>query len=218
MTDFQLPKADEHTSIIGRTGSGKTQQGAWLLSQADLHRRPHVIIDYKGDDLLNEIDGVRELSLKDTAKKPGLYIVHIMPGDDDEVENFLWNIWKQENTGLYIDEGYMIDKYSRAFNSLLTQGRSKKVSVTCLTQRPTACSRFIFSEASHISLFHLNDVRDYKTVQGFAPVNIEDQLPEFHAHWYNVKKNKKYLLRPVPDRDTILSYFADKLKVKRSFL
>ncbi len=211
VSDFSLPKSDEHVSIIGRTGSGKTQLGAWLLSESDFDKRPHIIVDYKGDELLNAIQGLHKISLSETPSNPGVHIVHIMPGQEDEVETFLWKIWAQENTCLYIDESYMIDRYSNAYNALLTQGRSKNINLYNLTQRPSQCSRFIFSEASHISVFRLIDKRDQKTAESFVPLNLDEKLPEYHSHWYSVKNDERFLMQPVPERDIILGRFNERL-------
>lgn len=211
MNDFKLPGSDQHVSIIGRTGSGKTQQGAWLLSESDFHIRPHIIVDYKGDELLNAA-GATPLSINEPPpSSPGLYITHIMPGQDDIVDNFLWKIWAQNNTCVYIDESYMIDKYSTAYNALLTQGRSKNINLYNLTQRPTQCSRFCFSEASHVSVFHLIDERDRKTAESFIPLNLDEKLPEYHSHWYDVKNDNTFLMRPVPKGDIILSTFRSRI-------
>lgn len=211
MADFTLPKSDQHVSIIGRTGSGKTQQGAWLLSHSDFDKRPHIIIDYKGDDLLNSIKGIRESSMEKPPDEAGLYITHILPGQDELVESYLWQVWQRNNMCVYIDEAYMIDKYSKSFNALMTQGRSKNINVINLTQRPSQCSRFVFSEASHVSVFKLIDKRDQKTAESFVPIDLENKLPEYHSYWYNVKDDATFLMQPVPNRDIILSTFESRL-------
>lgn len=211
-TKFSLPRPDQHVSIIGRTGSGKTQQGAWLLSESDFDKRPHIIIDYKGDDLLNAIKGIQESPLDNPPTQAGLYISRIMPGQDSEVDNFLWKIWAQNNTCLYIDESYMIDKYSHAYNALLTQGRSKNINLYNLTQRPSYCSRFVFSEASHVSVFGLNDKRDRKTAESFVPLDLENKLPKYHSYWYDVNQDETFLMQPVPSRDIILDRFNERIE------
>lgn len=218
MGDF--PRIDGHCAIIGRNGSGKTQCGAWLLSHSDFHVRPHIIFDYKGDELLNDIRNIEEIDIrKAPPRKPGIYIVHPLPGeiDQEKVEAFLWKMWHQENIAGYIDEGYMIDPYSDAYSSIHTSGRSRKVSMWTLTQRPSKVNRFVFSESNHIGLFHLSDKRDYKIVEGFFPGSLHERLPEYTSRWYDVKGNKTFHLQPVPDRDSILSRFNDRLKPKRSF-
>lgn len=214
---FKFPKNSQRVSIVGRTGSGKTQFAAWLLSQAPFDKQPYVIIDYKYDDLLNSIDNIKEIGVNEKVKHPGLYITHPQPGDEDGIENFLWKVWNQERVGLYIDEGYMIPKNSQAFTSILTQGRSKKIPIITLTQRPTFVNRFVFSESDYFGVFHLNDKRDHKTIEGFSPIDNEVRTPEYWCRWYDIAQDKVFHLRPVPERDKILQLYHEKLKPKRSF-
>lgn len=184
-----------------------------MLSLSDFHLRPHIIVDYKGDDLLNAIKDVKPITLADEPPaNPGLYIIHLMPGQEDAVENFLWKVHAQNNTCMYFDEAYMIDRYSHAYNALLTQGRSKNINLYNLTQRPAYCSRFVFSESSHLSVFQLIDKRDKKTMQGVVPLNLDENLPEYHSYWYDVKQNESFLMHPVPDRDIILETFNTRLE------
>ena len=63
MTEFKLPSFKQRLAIIGRTGSGKTQAGAWILANAPFDKQPYVIVDYKGDDLLGAIDNVEQIDL-----------------------------------------------------------------------------------------------------------------------------------------------------------
>lgn len=218
MSEFEFPKQDQHTAVIGRNGSGKTQLGAWLLSESDLEQRPHVIMDFKRDELVNAIPHLKELKHDEVPKEPGVYISHFMPNQEAEMNQLLWNMWARENVHLHVDEVYMIGRDNEAFNAIMMQGRSKRVTVTALSQRPTMCSRYIFSEASHYSVFHMNDKRDVKTIEGFCPIDFEEILPEYHSHWYDVKRNKKFKLTPVPDAANILGRFDERLKPKRRFI
>lgn len=216
MNEFRLPSDSEHCCVWGHTGSGKTQLGAWLLSKKNLKSKPHFILDYKGDELINSPKNIREIGFELPTKKPGLYILHSRPDLEEETENWLWSIWSAENVHLYVDEGYMVPQGRHgAFDALQTQGRSKRISVTTLSQRPVQISRFAISEASHVAAFHLNDERDIKTAEQIVPRGFFEWLPpeykkagglpKFYARWYNVKDRAKYILRPVPDVDTIVA-------------
>lgn len=220
MPDFRLPTITERTAVIGRTGSGKTQMSAWLLSHAPFDRQPFVVIDYKGDDLLGSIDRIREISLKEVPKHPGLYTVRPLPSEENEVEEWLWKIWKREKIGLYADEGYNIPDKG-AFQAILTQGRSKKLPVICCTQRPAWISRFVFSEADHFAVFHLNHREDQLKVQAFTPrdrMDLRNRLPDYHAYWYDVKKDNVFVLAPVPEGVEIVDKIDSRLTPrKRTF-
>ncbi len=225
--EFRLPRADEHTAIVGRNGTGKSQAGAWVLSKRDLRNQINIILDYKGEELFNSLERVREIGLGEMPKKNGLYIIHAHPGMDDDVENWFWRVWERENVGLFIDEGYMIPSPENGgFQAILTQGRSKRIPVITLSQRPVKVSRFAFSEASHIGLFDLNDRRDQKTIgeilpSGFVewvPPEFDDELPPYHFRWYNVKDNSRFVLRPVPSADEIVADIDGQLEEKKRWL
>jgi len=218
MAAFRFPTNRQRVAVMGRTGSGKTQFAAWLLTQANYDKQPWTIIDYKFDDLLNSVERIVEIGLHETPKNPGLYIIHPRPGQEEDVEEWLWKVWEKENQGLYFDEGYMIpDK--QAFNSILTQGRSKNIPAIILSQRPSWISRFVFSEADFYTVFHLNDKKDRKRVGEFLPPgSVEARLPEYHSRWYDVGNDALFQLKPVPDRDVIAQALHDKLAPKRRMI
>lgn len=213
---FILPDATQRTAVMGRTGSGKTQFGAALLSHADFDRRPYIIVDYKRDDILNAIPGIQahELGYDAIPREPGLYILHPHPADVEQMENFLWKAWEQGDCGLYFDETYMVPNGRNfgAFDALLTQGRSKRIPMICLMQRPTWVSRFVFSESNFFAVFDLTDRRDRRLVQEFIPQSIENKLPEYSSYWYDVNRNKIFQLAPVSERGTLLASFQDRLE------
>lgn len=227
---FRFPAPDEHAAIVGRNGTGKSQFGAFVLSKRDLKNSATVILDYKGEELFNSIENIRELDPADAMpKKPGLYIVHATPGDE-AIEDFMWRMWTHENIGLFVDEGYMVpSREGGAFQALLTQGRSKRTPVITLSQRPVKVSRFAFSEASHIAVFHLNDRRDQKTIGESLPdgflewvppefQSADGRLPKYHARWYNVKDDAGFIVKPVPGADEIIEAINSQLDPKRRWL
>jgi hypothetical protein len=195
---------DEQRYYIDRKG--------WQRSRA----QPWIIIDYKRERLLNNErlkKRIVELSLSSPLpKKPGLYIVHPQPWDSDALEDFLYRIWNQENIGVYFDEAHMIPKQDQgAFQALLTQGRSKHIPLIVLTQKPSWVSRFVFSEAKYFSIFHVQDIRDQKTVQQFAPVSFSNDLPEYWSKWYDTRERKEYDLQPVPAASTLIATLEARL-------
>ena len=219
MKQFRFPSDTQRIAVTGRTGSGKTVLGAWILSESAIDRKPYIMIDYKGDDLLGEIPYVNELALKDKIPKhPGLYIVRAIPDlDDDAMENFLWKIWAKENTGLYVDEAYMIPK-GASYNAILTQGRQKKIPVISLSQRPVLCSKFVFTEADFYSVFALQWIGDRKKVGEYVPDYLHEDLPQYWSHYHDVQQNHTFRLRPVPSPDDILERFDARLVPKRKII
>lgn len=208
---FHLPRITEKLSIIGRNGSGKTQAAAWILANGHFDKQPYVIIDYKYDELLNSIPRIKELGLNERIPKPpGLYIVHPLPSQTEEMEAYLERIWDREHVGVYVDEAHMLPSRGN-FQALLTQGRSKRIPMLVLSQKPSWVTRFVFSEADHFLVFHLTDREDRKRVTQLTSLDLDERLPQYHGRWYDVKEDAKYTLRPVPDRDTILSRFDDRM-------
>ena len=199
---FQLPDNTQRLVIVGRTGTGKTQAAAWQLAMRDIGFFRWIIFDFKGDELLNDM-GATEIDLGELPKKPGLYIVHPTPDETEGVEDYLWKIWASGNIGLFIDEGYMIGN-SAAFRALLTQGRSKRIPMIILSQRPVWLSRFVFSEADFYQVFWLNDSEDRKAMQRFIPFDMERRQQKFHSVYYAVSLDSIDILSPAPDKERIL--------------
>jgi DNA helicase HerA-like ATPase len=208
---FRLPYADERLSVIGRTGSGKTHLASWVLSLSNWDKRPWVVIDYKHDDIIREIPRTEEIAVdaRRVPRHPGIYVVHPGPDDDDKVEALLRKIWARGRTGVYVDEGHILPDRG-GLQALLTQGRSKQIPVITLTQRPKWVSRFVFSEADHFAVFHLNDKRDQKSVQEMMPVDLARPLEPYHSYWYRVPNHALFRMNPVPPRGDVLQTFDDR--------
>jgi hypothetical protein len=217
-----LPRYDKRTAIIGSTGSGKTQLAVWLLSSRDFTQRPWVIFDFKGDGLIEDIErlGAQEISVYgNVPTKPGIYIVRPIPERDDKaVQEFLWKIWANGNTGVYVDEGYMLGQRNPALNACLTQGRSKHIEMMILSQRPVWMSKFVFSEANFFAVMNLTLEDDRKFVSGYVGGSKINLLPRYHSLWYNADDQRGDILKPVPDRDSLLGRFEKRLTKRRKVI
>lgn len=222
---FELPREDEHMLIVGRNGTGKTQFGLWALSQRSLETKPWYVLDYKREEMLNSIPRARQIDFGDTPSQPGLYILQSGPDADlqDATEGWLRQIWQKmidgEPSGVFVDEGYMLPPRSAAFSALLTQGRSKKNPVMTLSQRPVRVDRTAITEASHVVAFDLNDRRDHKSLEETAPSGLmQIEVPPYHSRWYSVKKNKVWVVKPVPEADEIVEAINDRLPPLKRWL
>lgn len=224
-TAFELPREDEHMLIVGRNGTGKTQAGLHWLSKRSLSVKPWFVLDYKREETLADIPRARYVDFNETPSQPGLYILQSGPDPDlqDATEAWLRRIWQKmidgDPSGVFIDEGYMLPPRSAAFSALLTQGRSKRNPVMMLSQRPVRVDRTAISEASHVIAFDLNDKRDHKSLEETVPNGLMSiDVPPWHSRWYSVKKNKVWIVKPVPEAGEIIDEINSQLPPLKRWL
>ena len=202
---IRLPGPTHKTAIVGRTGSGKTVAAVWLLSQSDFDERPWIVLDYKHDELINSITRAEPVTYDELPELPGVYILTVLPGEEERVDEWFKSVWERENIGVLIDEGYMIDPRSQWFNACLTQGRSKHISMVILSQRPVWLSRFVFSEADFFVVFDLTHVDDLKTVSKFIKDDerhlLERPLAPHHSFFYDVGQKRLEVFGSVLDEE-----------------
>lgn len=208
---LELPNDTKHCVILGKNGEGKTVAGIWQLSLRSYTTMPWVIVDFKRDILIGQIPYAQEIGFEYVPEYPGIYIIRPIPGQEDELETWLWKIYERENIGLFIDEGFMLAK-SKAFPTLQMQGRSKHIPIITLSQRPVWLSRYVFSEAGVYQVFWMNDQRDRDTLNSFIPYDVNNRLPQYNSLWYDVGKDKLLRLLPAPSEDVILSTFERRLE------
>lgn len=214
---MNLPDDTQRISIIGRTGSGKTVCGVWHLSNTNFTTMPWVVYDFKRDSLLSqigELEGAEHIDVTTVPQKPGIYFVHPHPDQLDEVQDQMWRIWGQENTGVFVDEGYMVcgpANSNSAFRSLLTQGRSKHIPMIILSQRPVWMDRFVFSESDFYQVFALNHSGDRKKIMEYVPSDLTKPLPKYHSYYHDVADAETCIMKPVPTSDDILKVFESRL-------
>lgn len=205
--DLTLPGVSDRTAVIGMTGSGKTVFAAWLLSRQRLDVRPWVWLDFKNEELLDQIGSppLQRLRLDELPdRKRGLWRLSVRPGLDDALEQWLWRIWQRENIGLFCDECSLIPSRA-AFKAILRQGRSKRIPVIACTQRPVDCDREIFTESNYLAVFKVKDRRDAKIIEDFSGslTLTEQPLPDYWAHWYDARRNRVIVLKPAPPPDKV---------------
>src|SRR5271154_4990666 len=101
---MRYPDNTQRHAILGRTGSGKTQAAVFFLSFRDYDAMPWVVYNFKEDELINGIPHARHIGVDEVPIRPGVYVVHPHPDEQEEVEAQMWRVWARENTGVYVDE------------------------------------------------------------------------------------------------------------------
>lgn len=221
--EFRHPDSSHRLFICGRTGSGKTVAGCSHLLNANFKSAPWVLLNHKGTALLDNIEGARHVDLDYLPKKPGIYVYHPVPENDDaDVTKLMWRMHAKGNIGLYVDEGYMISPRDPAMRALLTQGREKRIPVYTATQRPFGNSRFAISESDFFRVYELNDDDDIARVKAFVPFNLKQymktepntppKLGAYYSVWYDVSRNYLVRLAPAPSEDKLLAAFYEALQ------
>jgi hypothetical protein len=199
--------------------SGKTRFAAWLLSLMPISTMPWIIIDYKGDDLINAIRGAKYITPDDPLpEKPGIYILKAESDEDEALSDFFFRVKNKGGIGLFVDEGLMLGTRNKGFVSCLTQGRSLHIPIIILSQRPVWVTKFARTEATFIVLFELQDVDDRNAVRKFMKGDTKEELPRFHSYYYDSKDKMLSRMGPVPDDKTILAAIERKIPRERRTL
>ena len=181
-------KQGEHVVIIGDTGSGKT-----YLESKILRLRSHVVvIRTKPDDIkfqdfhkINDLVKIGRQRFNNSGKVITKYLL-VPKYEDQQIQTarMFDKVWKEGGWCIAIDETYyatQILKLERPINKLLTQGRSKHITVVCGMQRPAWISRFAMSQATHAFIFRCEG-RDLKSLADALSPAIIKPVEDLREH------------------------------------
>lgn len=191
---------------------------AYLMGEANIDRIPWIIIDYKGEEIFKEIraldrDAITDLEVTDAVpKKAGIYHIEPIPGEDDvEITRFLWRVWDRQRTGVYVDEGHLLPQ-SDALKALLVTGRSRRIPVIFISQRPVWVPREVFSESNHHVVFDLSDRDDRKTVGRFVTDDGGEapRMPDYHSLWHDVGRARRFRMMPAPPAEKSINRILER--------
>lgn len=204
---MRLATDNERVFITGKTGTGKTTEGLWQLSQRSIDVMPWIIIDFKKDDLVAQLPVTALVSIREPPpREPGLYVAGATWEDAEPrggIDSYLLAILAQGRTGIFIDEGQVMGQRSRGLRMVLTQGRQPQVPVIFLTQRPVNVDTYTLSEANILQIFLLIHPDDHARVAGYVPPDRLDfnelrRLGDHHSFWYDVDKDDLEIAAPCP--------------------
>ncbi len=103
-------------------------------------------------------------------------------------------IWKQGNWTVYLDELFYLNRLGhgevgRKIEQLLTQGRSKGITVVSGMQRPVGVTRFAMSESTHLISFGIEGRDAKKTMREVGNdlwAATVEQLERYEFAWFYV--------------------------------
>jgi hypothetical protein len=183
-----LLKSGERGLLVGKTGSGKTQNGLFQLMNTPLW--PRIILDTKIEDAffslpvdgerLEMIEGFDNFQKYAKTSKPKDWPDYILvrPTADEYVDPEILDEYMRvlyERFGrcfIYIDEVVNLHKNGRALPHLmnvLCRGRSKGKTTLMGSQRPAMISRSCLTETDRFYMHKLTDMRDRKTLKSTRP-------------------------------------------------
>lgn len=194
--------------LAGRTGSGKSTLGKWLINRSPGH---WVILNPKWTKAYNTLPDsnvVKSLDMRAIDKSIREFRFTIINPKSTETSPDTMDLFVQmlhdeySNVGLCCDELYTLHKNGRAGEGLLgwlTRGRELKQSFVGMTQRPKFISKFLFSESDYIGGMTLSLDDDRKTMyENTGKPEFLTRLPERDWLWLDVQNDNLRLFGPVP--------------------
>lgn len=197
---MQKIKTDEHVFIAGQTGTGKS-----FLTEVYLSGFDHVVkLDTKGEyfervrdgqDIWRGLEEGKDFTvifnLSDLASVETPKIIYV-PDFEEQEESFYnalmkW-VYERENTTLWIDELMSIADNPRSYppylKAIMTRGRSKRVSIWALTQRPVDIPAIILANSTHFFIFDLNLPQDREKIAKATGQPEFLTKPNGYHFWY----------------------------------
>ena len=185
-----LWRPGEHVCVIGDTGTGKT----YLMAKLVAMRRYVIMLRTKPDDI--KFPGFETVKTADAMERWNADRILLAPPlkhQPRQVWQALKQVWEHGGWTVVVDEMWYAERrlgLREHIENLLTQGRSKKITVMVGMQRPAWVSRFGIAEATHVFAFR-TDGKDTKSVAESTTVDIKpllNNLPEFDFVYFNRSK------------------------------
>lgn len=199
------------TLVVGRTGSGKSGLSYHLVREYHKRYPGHgiIIVNPKFDEGWNGL--LPPTETYSPTFKPGMLLNWaVLPGQEEEVEEFLWDVYlagrKGNPTLIVYDEGADVGHNLKPLNALFTQGRALKIAVLYLTQRPARIPVYAPTQADDFIIFNLLGKADRERLEEYMyEVNLTpymspsaaEKLVEFHAVRYNIPTATTEVISPV---------------------
>lgn len=206
--------------LVGKTGSGKTQDAMFHLRHTDIW--PKIIFDTKIEDhffsvpeegeemhLAYSVDDLKAIKKLPMKEQPDYILVRPSAEEVNDFEpmdqytQFVYNNFGKCFT--YFDE---LTNWHRGMLcgpgmiNLLTRGRSRGKTTLMASQRPAWISRSCLTETDKFFIHNLNDEKDVARLSDVVPrMNKMKKLPRFHFYHYDTSADmdEPALYLPVPE-------------------
>lgn len=195
-------KQGDHITLLGTTGSGKTEAELSLIED---HPYKILLTTKKKDKTLSEkaLKGFKKISnpeelqpeiyrnyLFRTKWGSGDWRTEILPEQSQSVRELLLSAFDQGGWTISVDELPYITKprmlgLGPEMELLWLQGRSEGVTVVCNTQRPRSVPLEAYSQATHLLLWNTPDAYDLLRLADLVSFDREavmSQLPRLAKH------------------------------------
>lgn len=171
----------EHIAVVGDTGTGKT----YLMSKLVQMRQYVVIFRTKADNI--QFPGFRKA--RTVKALSSLYDTRIIlqPEHGQQMRQgyeLLTRVYEQGGWTVVIDEEWFVEArlhLTEYVETLLTQGRSGKISCVIGMQRPARISRFVISQCTHLFSFRVEG-RDLQTIKEATTPRIVEPINSIRGH------------------------------------
>jgi energy-coupling factor transporter ATP-binding protein EcfA2 len=198
----------KRATIAGRTGSGKSTLGKWLLQRSP---GTWIILNPKHTAAYNTLPNSVVLKGMDVNKLDKLLreykFINVWPNEfecnEDAMDDFIAYLTRTySNIGICIDELYSLHSNGRAgpgLLGLLTRGRELKQSYIGMTQRPAFISKFCFSEADYVAGMTLLSDDDRKMMtKNTGRAEFAEPMAPHDWLWFDAANAQMRFFGPVP--------------------
>lgn len=186
-----IVKENERVAIIGKTGSGKSHLMRKFCQQ--FNRVIFVDPKHENTDLPYTMQTHAPHEIFQEMQKPAFFILYQpIHWDEDEFDRLCAELFKFNNFRFFLDETHL--KVVPWHRNLIRMGRSKKIGIWHIIQRPTFIDNYVLSESEHFFIFQLQLKSDKDKIAGVVGEEvipaIED-LDQYEFVYYSPKEGMK---------------------------
>lgn len=171
----------QHVVVCGDTGTGKT----YLVEHLVRNHYFTCVFATKADDIhWSGFKRSRDWKIVENVNAHRVIVDPSLSNQQRAGYELMRAMWQQGGWTFVVDEHWYAEnilKLQRGINMLLTQGRSKHLTVVLGMQRPVQVSRFALSQATHAFFFRL-EPKDAKYVAEATTAKLFKAVQTINGH------------------------------------